>query len=508
MLYNLIASLFSSCLLIERVRLCLIPTVSDSLGDAESPSDPDASVKSGRAVGAARTWSQQLQDRFHITLDSDLVAWFDEGLWRQQGNGEFANAVSPETLLKPAPEPVWPPLMPPNFLPLVGSHSGDWLCLRLADGDAEGSGYDICHWYHGGGDWLPWGETLAEALLFDQLLPSLPASDQRHAIPSPMEVGRSNNSGGDAWHEWMVRCLPDSASHLAANRCWESGSRDWLDPLLQSNVCGAAVRCQLVIEALGNELAKRLKPADANRMGIPWNSIMKWCFDLRTLPHDILTRLKEAGLATEDAADPGQQDWAKIETLCEQAHLVSPELAWPAELLGYCRWQRGDQATGADALRASIRCSVFTDQSVRLRTHWATSGADGLAKFGAHWLTQTSADDVGSSDSFSRNHANALPASVEIADYLACLTNREGGSVRNGVTTFLQSQSQRFAAEGNAKDAVRCLYAAGWDLGAEPMSLYAELLNQLIEATRSANWLSHETFAQMHRDCFRKRYGV
>ncbi|MFG0265097.1 MAG: SMI1/KNR4 family protein [Rhodopirellula sp. JB055] len=491
--------------------------MSDPLDDAEIPSGPNASVQSGQSVDAAPKWSEQLQQRFGLTLKPDLASWFDDEIWRSPGNGEFAVAVSPETLLKSVPDPVWPPLMPPNFLPLVGSHAGDWLCLRLADGEAGAANvpYDLCHWYHGGGDWLPWGNTLAEALLFDQILPFLPASDHRHAIPSPMDNARSVEPGMNAWQDWMTRWLPETVQPIVQQQLWLSGGTGWIDDLMNAGVCAVAIGCQLVIDELSNELTRHLMPADANRMGIAWNDIMRWGFDLQALPADIANRLRDEGAVQTSAMDPGQQDWSRIESICERTHSLSPELAWAAELLGYCRLQRGDFSGATSAFLQSMRCSVFTDQSVRLRTHWATSGAEGMAKFGAYWLCRESNlhpemwdRESLSSGANSASIANAVPASVSMSEYLDCLRNREEGSVRSRVTAFFLNCADLSSGSGQHADAVRCLYAAGWDLGTEPMKLYAELLRRLVDTCQLAGWTSHEILARMHRDCFRKRYGI
>ncbi|KLU03929.1 putative transmembrane protein [Rhodopirellula islandica] len=489
--------------------------MSDPLDDAETPSGPNASVQSGQSLDAAPKWSDQLQERFAVTLQPDLASWFDDEVWRSPGNGEFVVAVSPETLLKSVPDPVWPPLMPPNFLPLVGSHAGDWLCLRLSDGEnaAGGAAYDLCHWYHGGGDWLPWGNSLAEALLFDQILPFLPASDHRHAIPSPMDNARSVQPGTNAWQDWMTRWLPEGVRPIAQEQRWQSEGTGWIDDLLNAGVCGVAIGCQLVIDELSNELTRHLMPADANRMGLAWNDIMRWGFDLRTLPVEIANRLQDEGAVQPGAMDPAQQNWSRIESLCERTHALAPELAWAAELLGYCRMQREDFSGAAVAFWASMRCSVFTDQSVRLRTHWATSGAEGMAKFGAYWMSHESklrpeSGDTSIDQSKAKPPANAVPASVSMSEYLDCLQNREGGSVRSRLTTFFLERADQNTASGQHAEAVRCLYAAGWDLGTEPMTLYADLLGRLVNLTQVAGWTSHEILARMHRDCFRKRYGT
>ena len=69
--------------------------------------------------------------------------------------------------------------MPCDFLPVLGNDRGDWLCVRFGN---DNSANEIIHWYHGGGDWIPWGQTLAEAIVFDSVRAKLPGNRRDHAI--------------------------------------------------------------------------------------------------------------------------------------------------------------------------------------------------------------------------------------------------------------------------------------------------------------------------------------
>jgi hypothetical protein len=91
-------------------------------------------------------------------LSDDLIDWFDLEFWRLKTIGVFSQAATPGQLLESAPTVIWPGFMPANFLPLIGNTTGDWLCVKV---DESGFASRIFHWYHGGGDWLPWGESLS-----------------------------------------------------------------------------------------------------------------------------------------------------------------------------------------------------------------------------------------------------------------------------------------------------------------------------------------------------------
>ncbi len=54
--------------------------------------------------------------------------------------------------------------MLPDTLPLIGNEYGDWLCVRVDEDNRFG---ELVHWYHGGGDWIPVGKSIAEAVLHD-----------------------------------------------------------------------------------------------------------------------------------------------------------------------------------------------------------------------------------------------------------------------------------------------------------------------------------------------------
>lgn len=470
----------------------------------------------------SRDWSKKLAERFGVDFGDELSQWWDELCMQSPGPGEFRYPVMPQTLLSEVPDPIWPPLMPPNFLPLVGNGAGDWLCVRLLDPDVAtrtGQATDICHWYHGGGDWLPWGDRLSEALLFDWLLTSLPQSDCRHAEPASddglddldasqnAEHGQAslNSWREHAWGQWVADRLPDLAAidwHTAQD------SYRLASDLLNLGMCEVPIRCQLVIDALSSALSGRLTPKMAHDAGLTWNDWMQWCFDLRTMPREISDRLQHSlGLSASDF-DPRQQRWDEVQTHAAAVCRRSPDLAWGHDLLGYARRTGGDSVGAERAFSSAIRCSVFTDQSVRLRTHWATA-TDGIAKFSARFLAHksVSSDSDGLPEDSVDDRLGRLPASIDrerLLEYLSPAAGEDASLVRQRYSQMLVDEA---AAAATPATSARLLYAAGWDLGAEPMRRYGELLDGYIAACQAAGWLSHERLANVHRDGLKSRYN-
>ncbi len=491
---------------------------SDDDVDRFQPAEVQREAADGR-----QTWSTKLAERFGMDFGDELNQWWDEICFLSPGPGEFRYPVLPEVLLATVPDPIWPPLMPPNFLPLVGNGTGDWLCVRLLDPDVAaqtGRLTDICHWYHGGGDWLPWGDRLSEALLFDWLLLFLPQSGSRHAEPAeaarsdawktaPVEGEAIATCLGwreHAWGRWVTERLPE-LSHFD----WDAASdpRQLAAGLLTEGLCEVPVRCQLVIDALASALSTRLTPQSVHEADVTWNDWMRWCFDLRTIPADVSARLHAThGIAAHDFSS-AQQDWNEVATHAAAVCQSHPDLSWGHDLLGYAMWSSGDSAGAMQAFSNAIRCSVFTDQSVRLRTHWATA-TERVAKFAARFLPQLAPrpnSDRPRND-VTPDQLGRLPAAIHcdrLLEYLGPQSREEGALVRQRYSQMLVDEA---TATSSPATSVRLLYAAGWDLGAEPMRRYGELLDRYIVACRVAGWAAHEHLASIHRDGLKARYNL
>lgn len=108
--------------------------------------------------------SQLLAERYALRLSSSWRDWFDRDAQQLVLPGAMRHALSAEELVQEAPTQIWPGFMLPDTLPLVGNDYGDWICVRV---DAQGELGELLYWYHGGGDWIPVGTNLAEAIAHD-----------------------------------------------------------------------------------------------------------------------------------------------------------------------------------------------------------------------------------------------------------------------------------------------------------------------------------------------------
>ncbi|MEO1615305.1 MAG: SMI1/KNR4 family protein [Planctomycetota bacterium] len=413
------------------------------------------------------SWSSQIAERYQCSLPGDLIRWFDEEVWRVRPGvaveSGFTEALAPDALLQPTPEAIWPALMPCNFLPLLGNRLGDWLCLRFGH---DNSVRDVVHWYHGGGDWIPWGNTLSEALLFDALQKRLPGESRQHAIPADAAEPLASHDGSHL-HDWAIESLRDA---LVTDPSQLSG-RDLAKCLLDSQLCQPAILCQLVIEALDRSalLSQHDTPPqceDAN-----WQRVQ---FD-----HELATGEMKARF------EGTTQDWASAELRSEQCNQVAPDLSWAWEIRGYALERRGQLEAATAAYEKALDCSSFTDQSVRLRTHGFTP--DGQ-KFAASRMLE---------QGLCPNHASRTA-------YLNCLNVDSGGERRRRVFQYFRDQAM--AASGH--QAHQLWMRAGWDMGAEPMSVYGEILRSVSTSAEQAGYIAESTLASVHRDCFKSRYGI
>ena len=108
--------------------------------------------------------SDKLAKRYSLRLSETWREWFDQDLHTLSLPGAMRNAVPVEDLLLETPPQIWAGFMLPDTLPILGNEYGDWICVRIGP-DAELK--ELLYWYHGGGDWIPVGSTLAEVVLHD-----------------------------------------------------------------------------------------------------------------------------------------------------------------------------------------------------------------------------------------------------------------------------------------------------------------------------------------------------
>jgi hypothetical protein len=272
-------------------------------------------------------WSTQIADRYGCRLSSALQDWFDSGIWQSQGQGEFRQPIDPAALLEQAPEEIWPGMMGCDCLPILSNTVGDWLCVRI---DRNNVAAEIIHWYHGGGDWIPWGKQLAEAIAFDAIADRFPSQHRRHAVPAESPRLTSDNAGAvtDPIARWAFEHLPADIVKAIESPMQSEATAE---AFLQHEVAAIATRCELSISAL--------LESEPGARGAAWAA---------------------AAMHASPVTD------------------LSPELAWAWDTIGHDAERRGDLKSAREYYLQAVECSAFTDQSIRLMTHAAD---DRAAKF-------------------------------------------------------------------------------------------------------------------------------
>lgn len=421
-------------------------------------------------------WSARLTDRYGFELSGDLADWFDCEVWRRVGTREYREPVEPSALLADAPESIWPGLMPCDLLPVIGNTAGDWLCIRV---DQNNRASEVVQWYHGGGDWLPWGRSIGDALFFDALSDRLPSPARRYAVPAE-EVHGGESTGDDPLLAWASDHVEKEIVGLldATIRHEEVAAT-----LLRHHVSEIAVRCELVQSALKETLSATLDPNTARQLGVDWNEVVQWMFDTERMPAATRRRLeRDYGLTISKP-----QDWESAERHCQRVVELAPDLAWGWDVIGYAAERRGDSQTARDAYRRAVTCSVFTDQSVRIRTHWT---AEDAAKFSASRLQEVD------------------PDFVQASPYVQILCQDESSDRRLQLTDYWLGLAEESSAAGDWSAAHQNFYAAGWDLGADPMSSYGRLLERIADAADRSGQVARAELARTHRECLQQRYGI
>ncbi len=438
------------------------------------------------STGRHRAWADLVVDHYHLRLDAALTDWFDSEQWRSTGTGEFSEPVTPEQLLADCPEPIWPGLMPPDLLPLVGDQYGDWLCLRVA---ADNSVQEIVHWYHGGGDWIPWGQTLPEAFAFQQTRDHLPGLPFRHADPAaPLRTSQAD----DPHFLWAKRFLPLAAVQLIEGLAAGAVSQPSLyviEQLIGSEVATTALHAEAILQALDTPL-RRLTPAQANELGIVWDGELDgWLLDAAVAPPDALQRL--ATRLHQEVSQLKQQDW---DTAAQHASAVAStrgDLSWPLHILAWTAERRREPGAALESYGRALTTSVFTDQSVRFRTHNRQE-----EKRSATRLAQLLKQHPELGDEW---HGDR--------EYWQVWSTATAADRQTAIAQLWQQRASSAEAGGHWQTAYEAYVQAGWDLGLTSMLAYGPLLRHIADAAERAGQPARAAVAAAHARCFAQRFG-
>lgn len=434
-------------------------------------------------------WSQAVAERYGLDLSPTWCDWFDRFPAGAPISGEFGEPLSAGVLLGAAPEVIWPGLMPPDFLPLAGNGLGDWLGGRVA---ADNTISEVVYWYHGGGDCLPYGRTMAEAIVCDVLADRFPGRQLALAIPAePRSLPLSGQSlRGDAIR-WACEHLPAAAAEVFLA---DFPAAQTADHLVRSGVAEVPIRCDIALSALDNEVRRRMTPQLAARLRVRWDQqVVRWMFDPGQMPADQIRALAELwGLPPDRWQQP---DWGVAAEQCRQVADQRHDLAWVHDILGWASQRQGDISGAITHYQNGALASVFTDQAVRFRTHF---DSDRACKFSVARLLELDA-----LQSLDPNYVQWLVVATSPADIAMT-------GWRDRTSDYWLDRAGQIGGD-RPQDAARrydLIYRAGWDVGCDSILRYDRLLEALQRAATEAGQTARASLAKTHRDCFRSRYGI
>ena len=436
----------------------------------------------------AAALSQRLAERYSLRLDDHWQHWFDGDAERQLLMGPFCSPIAVDDLLQAAPPDLWPGFMLPDTLPIVTNDYGDWWCARI---DAHNEIAEIIQWSHGGGDWLPIGRSMAQAVLWDYVQhwrgPAIEVEQAAHEYPSRLAPGTAELLPSDDWLQWMVAAFNVEVADLQRLLGTFAQHRygDGLELMLQHEWSTAAVACELVEIALQGQLARLADNQLALRCGINWApEYTSWLFDTDHISAEARSMLREL------APDVGfGQDWSAAEAWAMRIEGQRGDLSWAGDVSGWAALRRGDIGRAVELFFANRTNSAFTDQSVRLRSHWFP---EHLGKFSVAQLAKL------------QSH---LSSEQRRDPYLQLLWNEPPQRTRAAVREYWLARARQTLADRNFAESYRCYMLAGWDLGAERMSDYVEILDGLATSAQQAGWSARAEIAATHAECLKRRTG-
>lgn len=426
---------------------------------------------------SAERWSDRIAQRYRLRLSSSWNDWFDSEQWQCAGCNEFNHPVSPETLLASQPDFIWPGFMPPDTLPVLGNKYGDWLCLRVGadDGAAE-----VLHWYHGGGDWIPWGANLAEAIAFDVVRRVLPGRRIAHAVRPVDDAGA--DSSGDCPHvRWAQSHVADGFRAFLARPRHELEKNAGADHF-SSIAANPAVAASLILAALDSEFRRRVQPDTSRRLGIAWEpTIVMWMFDTDRVSEEAIRAVRRRDDSGD--ADVLKQDWPQATRLADSVLARRHDLGWAWDIRGWSAERDGELSLAVQCYRGGLRASAFADQSVRFRTHWFPESYGKFTAFRLYELQRSG------------------KVHVEPDEYLQILWDSDAKSLRRNVTEYWTRVAEARSAAGEHARAYEALYAAGWDLGLQNLTGYRDLLSRLADTAEAAGQHGRAEVARTHLRC-------
>lgn len=440
--------------------------------------------------------SQIIAARYHLRLSDAWKQWFDHDQYRIALPGEFRSPLTAQQLSSPAPAQIWAGFMLPDTLPLIGNQYGDWICVRVGP---DGSLGELLHWYHGGGDWIPLGSDLAEVVVHDVVDHFRPIAGQMlRGAPESIEP-QQRTRVLEAFAEpelrnWMSERLAVSSGQGSSAIGTVRGALSHLEQALtQGDYAGAlqhmqacnwspdAIACDRIQYVLQQSVTQLADPRLARALSVNWApDYLLWLFDVATIPTAARERID--ALTGLNSNWWEQQDWKLAGNLAGEVLLRRQDLGWAFNVAGWDHRRRGDVAEAAQIYFRGRHASAFSDQAVRMRTHWSDS------RYGKFTIAQLS----------------------ELADYLtpvqqADLYLQAAGQAGERPTIkrvqeFWLNESRRLREHQAFGESYDCLVRSGWDMGVDQLTDYQAILSQLVLAAGSAGWHARQAVAQTHLD--------
>lgn len=434
----------------------------------------------------AGSLSEQLAQRYSLQLTDDWSAWFDDWAQRDLLAGQYHSPIDVADLLEPAPLDLWPGFMLPDMLPIVSNDYGDWWCIRVG---RDGEITEVVQWLHGGGDWLPVGVTIAQAALWDYLQrwrgPAIGAQPASHEYPLRSQPAPTAVGARCELENWLAGALATDAEDLRRllDIAERGEYRPALEYMLSREWSASAVACELTQVALQGSLAILADNKLAKLCGINWTpEYTSWLFDTSQIPGDAQTLLSELNPAVRF-----QQDWRSAAMWAERTRVQRPDLSWAGDIAGWAAERGGAPEAAVDRYFANRHASAFTDQSVRLRSHWFP---ERYGKFSVAQLARLQ---------------DQLSPEQKSDAYLQLLWHEPAQRTRAAIRDYWLGEGEQAMHREEYPKAYTFFINAGWDLGAERLSDYVEILERLFACAERAGWTARAQVALTHAECLRRR---
>lgn len=449
-------------------------------------------------------FSRSVEERFNITLDQFWIDWFDQDSQRELPLGAFRDVVVPTDFVAQLPSAIWPGFMLPDTLPLIGNEYGDWICVRVRPNNEFG---EILHWYHGGGDWIPVGETLVEAILHDLADQIRPSGLQmlRGAEESIVRGHRetlAKQLESPECESWFCESLKNSKKseylvqsprNLVAEfikSVQEDAYLDALNILASSRLASDAVACDQIEFALQAPLVAIARREAAHSIGRNWNDeFVRALFDVDVFSE--AERRKICDSINIPIEHWPKQNWRQAARKAQEVLERRSDLGWAFDVAGWAELRNGNTQRAAQLFFDGRHASAYSDQSVRIRSHWISKK---YRKFSIAQFFEMGVE------------SNELREAFDADDYLRLYhAGNDSVELMKRVMNYWFSRGQDAMRENRCEEAYAAFFSAGWDMGVSALADFLPILERLGDAAEASGWMGRCEVARTHHACLANR---